>query len=245
MSRHERRYQKYLDRKRQKHGNKATEAGRLAPQIATAANFPIHEALVPAKLFELGVGHLVFSRLLPDGRIALAAFVLDVFCLGVKDAFVAILRRDEYAIRRSSWSSAEDLQPMQPTCFRKLMEGGVAYAQDLGFSSHADYAVASQIFGDVQATDCPTRFESVGRPPGSAGGWTLALWASGIGVAGGGGKVERGFLRLRGRREAGREAGEIVEAEAAAPDLRAQLMDSLLSGDAGGRRSWHPLGARQ
>jgi hypothetical protein len=30
-------------------------------QIATATHFPIHEALVPAKLFELGIGNLVQS----------------------------------------------------------------------------------------------------------------------------------------------------------------------------------------
>lgn len=159
MSRHERRYQKYLERKRQKHGNKASEGGATAPQIASAETSPIHEALIPAKLFELGMGNLVFSRLLPDGRIALAAFLLDVFCLGVKNAFVAIVSKGEYAMRRSSWSAAENLQPIEPTCFRKLVEGGVAYAQDLGFSPHEDYALARQIFGDVQATDCATRFK--------------------------------------------------------------------------------------
>jgi hypothetical protein len=159
MSRHERRYQKYLDRKRQKHGSTATDAGRLAPQIAAAANSPIHEALVPEGLFEQGIGNLVFSRLLPDGRIAVGGFLLDVFCLGVKNAFVAIVPKVEYAMRRNNWNSSEILQPMEPACFRKLVEGGVAYAQNLGFSPHADYAVVSQIFGDVQATDCSTRFE--------------------------------------------------------------------------------------
>ena len=48
---------------------------------------------------------------------------------------------------------------MEPACFRKLVEGGVAYAQDLGFSPHEDYAEARQIFGDVQSAACPTRFE--------------------------------------------------------------------------------------
>lgn len=159
MSRHERRYQKYLDRKRQKHGNDTTDAGRLAPQIAASAHSPIHEALVPAKLFELGMGNLVFSRLLPDGRIAMGAFLLDVFCLGVKNAFVAIVPKVQYAMRRSNWSLSENLQPIEPACFRKLVEGGVAYAHDLGFSPHEDYAVASQIFGDVQATDCSMSFK--------------------------------------------------------------------------------------
>ena len=159
MSRHERRYQKSLDRKRQKHGNQASDAGRLAPQIATAAHSPIHEALVPAKLFELGMGNLVFSRSLPDGRIALAGFLLDVFCLGVKNAFVAVVPKAEYALHRSGWSTTGGFQPLGPACFRKLVEGSVAYAQNLGFSPHADYAVARQIFGDVQVADCSTRFE--------------------------------------------------------------------------------------
>jgi hypothetical protein len=162
MSRHEKRYQKYLDRQRQKQANKTTEpgeAGATAPQIAAAANSPIYESLVPAKLSELGMGNLVFSRSLPDGRIALGAFLLDVFCLGVKNAFFANVTSDEYARRLSSWSTGEGLQPMQPACFRKLVEGGVAYAHELGFSPHVDYDVASQIFGDVQATACPTHFE--------------------------------------------------------------------------------------
>jgi len=158
MSRHERRYQKYLERKRQKPGSQATDAGRMAPQIAAAANSPIHQVLVPEGLFEQGIGNLVFSRLLPDGRIAVSGFLLDVFCLGVKNAFVAVVSRSEYAMRRNNWNSSENLQPMDPACFRKLVEGGVAYAQDLGFSPHADYAVAKQIFGDVQAADCSKRF---------------------------------------------------------------------------------------
>jgi hypothetical protein len=131
----------------------------MARQIALAANAPIHEALVPAKLFELGMGNLLFSRSLPDGRIALSAFLLDTFCLGVKDAFFAIVSRDEYTKRLSNWSAAESLQPMHAACFRKLVEGGVAYAHELGFSPHVDYAEARLIFGDVQATDCTTRFE--------------------------------------------------------------------------------------
>lgn len=157
------RHQKYLDRQRKREAKNATptpgEAGGRAPQMALAVNAPIHESLVPANLFEQGIGNLVFSRSLPDGRVALSVFLLDVFCLGVKDAFFAIVTKTEYAKRRCNWSPAESLRPMDPACFRKLVEGGVAYAQALGLSPHEDYAVARQIFGDVQAAACPTRFE--------------------------------------------------------------------------------------
>ena len=161
MSRHERRYQKYLAR-HQKHGMSTALPGvrgtlATASEVNLAAAAPVHETLVPSNLFEQGLGNLVFSRALPDGRIAMAVFLLDMYCLGAKNAFIAVVGRSEYGLRLSRWSG-ERLQPVQPACFRKLVEGGVEYARELGFNPHPDYALASKIFGDVRSADCPTRF---------------------------------------------------------------------------------------
>ena len=161
MSRHERRYQKYLAR-HQKHGMSTALPGArgalaTASEVDLAATAPVHETLVPADLFEQGLGNLVFSRTLPDGRIAMAVFLLDMYCQGAKNAFIAVVGRSEYGLRLNYWSG-ERLQPIQPACFRKLVEGGVEYARELGFNPHADYALASRIFGDVRSADCPTRF---------------------------------------------------------------------------------------
>ncbi len=157
------RHQKYLARQLKREAKNTTptpgQAGGMAPQMALAVKAPVHECLVPANLFEQGLGNLVFSRSLPDGRIALAVFLLDVFCLGVKNAFFGIVGRSEYVKRRNNWLPSENLRPMDPACLRKLVEGGVAYAHDLGFEPHEDYAVARQIFGDAPSSECPTSFE--------------------------------------------------------------------------------------
>ena len=112
MTEPETRYQKYLARKRQKQEKKTNQAkvekaGSTASQVALAANAPIHECLVPTNLFERGIGNLVFSRSLPGGRMALAMFLLDVFCLGVKDTFFAIVGRDEYDTRLRHFGARE------------------------------------------------------------------------------------------------------------------------------------------
>jgi hypothetical protein len=44
------------------------------------------EAFRSAKLFDSGCGYLVVSRFKADGRVEAGFFLLDVFCLGVKDA---------------------------------------------------------------------------------------------------------------------------------------------------------------
>jgi hypothetical protein len=171
MTEPETRYQKYLARKRQKQANKTTQTeprklGSMASQIALAANAPIHECLIPANLFERGIGNLVFSRSLPGGRMTLAMFLLDVFCLGVKDTFFAVVGRDEYDRRLRSWRESESLQRIDPACLRKLVEGGVVYARELGFNPHADYVVVHKIFGDVEAAACPSHFQygHAGKP---------------------------------------------------------------------------------
>jgi hypothetical protein len=151
----ERHYQQYLARKRKREREKAFALGW---DFAQPANCPIHECLIPENLFELGIGHLVFSRRLPDGRIAFSMFLLDVFCLGVKNAFFATVSREEYEQRIRHWRGPETFQPVLPECLRKLVEGGVAYARELGFNPHPDYTVASQIFGDVNASGCATEF---------------------------------------------------------------------------------------
>jgi hypothetical protein len=158
-------YQRYLARKRQKLQSGQAKPPKLGEslarmwQLAQMAQAPIHECLVPEGLFEQGIGNLAFSRMLPDGQIALAVFLLDVFCLGVKNAFLTIVAKDVYGERRRHWSGPENLKPMPPACFRKLVEGGVAYAGELGFSPHADYAEACRIFGEVDPAACQTKFE--------------------------------------------------------------------------------------
>ena len=66
---------------------------------------------------------------------------------------------------------------------------------------------------------------NAGRKPG---GWALAISASGIGVAYCGSEREEAFFRLRVRWRGGCEAGEIADAETAAPYVGSQLLNHLL-----------------
>ncbi len=156
MTNPEVRRQKQLARQRQKLKEKARRATAdkalaVQHQQALATTAPILDCLVPHTLYEQGIGNLVFSRALPDGRIATAMFLVDVFCLGVKNATHAVLERDTYDRHVESLSAHGRFVAMDPASFRKLVEGAVAYADSLGFKPHADYAVARRIFGHVDA----------------------------------------------------------------------------------------------
>jgi hypothetical protein len=48
----------------------------------------------PPNLFQLGIGTVVIVRYKSGGRVEAGVFLLDVFCLGVKNAFFNQLHED-------------------------------------------------------------------------------------------------------------------------------------------------------
>ncbi|HKY03690.1 MAG TPA: hypothetical protein VJQ56_02305, partial [Blastocatellia bacterium] len=85
-------------------------------------------------------------------------FLLDVFCLGVKNAFFRIMSEWEYETTLRSLKRQEDFEIMSAECVRKLVEDAVDYAKDLGFSPHSDYLLAGKIFGDIDKSACQMSF---------------------------------------------------------------------------------------
>src|SRR5271165_4972865 len=118
------------------------------------------EASRSANLFDSGCGYLVVSRFRADGRVEAGFFLLDVFCLGVKDAgfhrFNSNADYQESLIDRLF----PDGKPvrMTPAAGRKLAEDAISYARGLGFSPGADYKKASRVFGGITTANCDEQF---------------------------------------------------------------------------------------
>ncbi|MGC8990505.1 MAG: hypothetical protein ACP5MD_10310 [Verrucomicrobiia bacterium] len=53
---------------------------------------------------------------------------------------------------------AEDRKPIDLPSARKLVEGAVAYAKDLGFAPNPDYKKACRVFGGIKAADSTASF---------------------------------------------------------------------------------------
>jgi hypothetical protein len=129
----------------------------LVREWAGVGQAPIADVLVPTTLFEQGIGTVWLSRHLPDGRHAVAGILVDVFCLGVKNAVYKIVDAVDYPTVLAR-IQAQPTERQHPSCARKLVEEALAYAKDLGFEPHADYRIARLIFGDIEANACPVRF---------------------------------------------------------------------------------------
>ena len=99
-----------------------------------------HEALWPKNLFEAGIGHVIVARFKSGGeRVEAGLFLVDVFCLGVKNAFYEMCDKADYMERVRGYYDREfEMLPVEPECARKLVEGSIQYAHNLGFAPHPD-----------------------------------------------------------------------------------------------------------
>ncbi len=159
-----RRRQKKLQRRKAKEKAERRLLARqkslgFGQRLAKARSAPIIHCSMSSELWEAGIGYILLSRRFPGGEVAVGVFLVDVFCLGVKDALARIVPEPEY--RFSVYERIANKAPLAhvaPEYARKLVEEAVEYAAGLGLSPHPDYYKAKHIFGDIDAGACAEQF---------------------------------------------------------------------------------------
>ncbi len=159
-----RKRQKKLERRTAKQKAERREvarcnAGGLAGRLQGSSAAPILHCCVATDVWQHGIRQVLVSRQLPAGQVAFASFLVDIYCLGVKDVVMSVAPLALYLRNMYEKLAARSrLIPIKPECARKLVEGAVQYAMNVGLSPHADYRTAKLIFGDVSAADCRQQF---------------------------------------------------------------------------------------
>jgi hypothetical protein len=123
--------------------------GREARQIIEAARSPIKTCVVADRLFADGIGWVALGRTLPSGLVGGSFFLVDVWCLGVKDAFFAINTPRKFADRIAASNEDQPLVDIDPSVARKLLHDAVAYAGSFGLAPSEGFAESEAIFGDI------------------------------------------------------------------------------------------------
>jgi hypothetical protein len=165
----QRKHAKAVKRKKileQRRLESSSAGGGLAHEVRRAAAQPLHACLVQDSIFETGMGMVFLSRKIGGGDLALSGFLVDAYCLGVKDAMFRDVDEDEMEEILDGVGATAPFASVDPPYARKLLRGAAAYAQSLGLAPHPDYAKAELLFGDVAADACDVEFEFgyEGRP---------------------------------------------------------------------------------
>lgn len=114
----------------------------------------------PDMFTESGLGEVVVVRPKSGGRLAIGVFLVDVYCLGVKNAFYFEVDGSELdgLLDRVFRSSPEPPDLHSGAWGRKLVERAVDYARKLGFAPHRNYKKAARVFGGIDPKECAEVF---------------------------------------------------------------------------------------
>jgi len=159
-----RKHQKKLERRKAKDRARAKaerehrlETSRKDFELVPSA--PILHCFYSKIIWEAGIGFVLLSRTLPGGKVAFARFLIDMYCVGVKNVDQGIVSAAQYESDMiSSILNEHEVEAMQPACARKLIEGSVAFAARYRLAPAAEYASAMRIFGTIDAAECTQEF---------------------------------------------------------------------------------------
>ena len=135
-----------------------------------ARKLPIFQTLISDSTFEEGIGHIVISRTKNNGEIIVGMYMVDFWCLGLKDTFFNILEADEYGTMIDQVSAELQLIEADPTYIFNLVYGAIEYAEDIGFNPHKDFSITEYILPNVESIEyMDIEFGYEGRPHYVAG----------------------------------------------------------------------------
>ena len=134
--------------------------------IIIARDSPVKRCFVRKDIFSEGIGTAIVSRQIPNGHLGVGAYLLDVWCLGVKSTYFSILSEKEFLDRIKHIEVNEPLETLHPSCARKIIEQCVEYSEKLGFKPHKDYKISRQLLLDLDPNVCPNQytFGNDGKP---------------------------------------------------------------------------------
>ncbi|MDM8517512.1 hypothetical protein QUF76_15050 [Desulfobacterales bacterium HSG16] len=152
--------QKRLAKKKAKRKSSASRKNLTGDRssISIAQKAPVHECFLGSNTFEIGIGLTMVSKKMPNMSIAAAIFLLDVYCLGVKDCYLKVFSRLDYAKFMDEFHRKDRFEAIHPSCTRKLVEQAVDYAKNIGIDPCNEYKSTKKIFGDINPEVCPREF---------------------------------------------------------------------------------------
>jgi hypothetical protein len=139
------------------------------PRHIDFAASPIVACQMTSGLEARGMGTLTVVRKLTLGRYGLAVFLLDTWCLGVKDAFFRVVNSEQYETYSERSQAVGEAEQIDPARARRLVRDAVAYGASNGFPPPASVAEIEPIFGDVAPAGEPFVFGKDGKPHFVAG----------------------------------------------------------------------------
>ncbi len=120
---------------------------RVENRIYKARRWPVYECLINPSWKENGLATILLSRHQPDGNFVFGSYLVDTFCLGLKDTFCnanLTLSKYEKELKPGIYRD-EDPIDCPISLAHQIIYGAIEYASKLGFKPQKDFKMSKYI----------------------------------------------------------------------------------------------------
>lgn len=110
-----------------------------------ARNLPIEVCYISSGIQECGEGHITIVRRHPNDKFSVGIFLVDIFCLGVKDSFCKV-RLDKFDYEElMERMASEKLKEISYEEAHNWIYGAIAFAEEGGIAPHKSFNLSQYI----------------------------------------------------------------------------------------------------
>lgn len=110
-----------------------------------ARNLPIYKCLINTNWQREGLAQIAIARQHTNGNLTFGLYMVDLFCLGVRDTFYGFNRPEtEFDDLVSKMTDGLEMTSVDYVLIHNIIYAAIEYAEELGFNPHKDYKSITQ-----------------------------------------------------------------------------------------------------
>lgn len=126
-------------KKRKRIGSVENYATSIPNQLRKARSYPIKSCYISDNWLEMGMGNILVLREKPNGRFVVGGYLIDLYCLGLKDTFYAADMSTAEIELDLFKSRDEKFVPIDEDKAHSIIYGAIDYSEEIGFFPHSDF----------------------------------------------------------------------------------------------------------
>jgi hypothetical protein len=119
-----------------------------------ARNLPIYECRINDNWEKMGSAEIVIARIHTNGNLTLAVYMVDLFCLGVRDTHYRFnTTQEDYKDLLDMLEKSFDMEKVDYSLVHNIIFAANEYAAELGFKPHKDFTLVAQYLLEEDTED--------------------------------------------------------------------------------------------
>lgn len=129
--------------------SKGQQQAKISPERfmrEKARKLPMGKCYITPRWQEAGIAQIIISRVRPDGSLVVGIFLVDTFCIGVKDAtYNPKMSEYEFQELLDRCASGPGLEEISYPEAHNIIYGAIGFAEDGGIKPAKDFKIAGYI----------------------------------------------------------------------------------------------------